>query len=590
MSTALLVGCLAGWLGVATRNGDRLAVGHAAEPKGAAAETGASLGRKIETLALRDVNGQERSLAEFKAAPAIVVVFLGTECPLAKLYAPRLQALHARYREKGVAFLAIDANIQDTLPEMAAFARRHEFTLPFLKDGDQRAAELFGAARTPEAFVLDRERIVRYQGRIDDQYGVGTARVKANREDLARALDELLAGRPITTPSTASPGCHIDRVPRSAPRGELTYYKHVASILNARCVGCHRTGEVAPFPLARYEDLAGWGATIAETVREGRMPPWNANPEFGHFRNDARLSDAERTTLLTWIENGMPAGDPADAPPAPRFTTGWRIPEPDQIVAIRETPVAVPAEGTIQYQYFEVDPGFTEDKFVCAAEARPDNRAVVHHIIAFIKAPGDEDFRRRGILVGYAPGSAAAVYRDGLAKHIPAGSKLVFEMHYTANGSPQTDRSYIGLKFLDKSQVKSLVRNGAVVNERFVIPPRAANHVVRAEQRMPRDVTLLSLTPHMHVRGRSFRYEVQYPDGKRETLLEVPRYDFNWQLSYEFAEPKRLPRGTLITCEATYDNSEDNLANPDPNREVRWGDQSWEEMMIGFFDVVATGG
>lgn len=547
-----------------------------------------ALGRRVGSFALRDFQGQERSLSDLREK-VVVVAFLGVDCPLAKLYAPRLQSLADRYRERGVAFVAIDANAQDRLPEIAAYARRYGLTFPVLKDGDQRVADQFGATRTPEVFVLDAERVIRYQGRIDDQYGIGVQRLKPNREDLVAAIDEVLAGRPVSRASTEAPGCHIGRVRRGEPTGELTYYKHVAPILNARCVECHREGEIGPFPLVRYEDLEGWGATIAESVRAKRMPPWNANPEFGHFRNDARLTDAERDTLLAWIDGGMPAGDPADAPPPPKFVTGWRIPDPDQVIPIRETPVSVDAEGAIAYQYFEVDPGFTEDKYICAAEARPDNRAVVHHIIAYVKAPGDEDFRKRGILVGYAPGSDPAIYRDGLAKFVPAGSKLVFEMHYTANGSPQTDRSYIGLKFLDKSQVKHRVHNGAVLNERFAIPPGAANHVVRAEQQMPRDVQLLSLTPHMHVRGRSFRYEVHYPDGKREVLLDVPRYDFNWQLSYEFAEPKLLPRGTKITCEASFDNSEDNLANPDPTKEVRWGDQSWEEMMIGFFDLVPVG-
>jgi peroxiredoxin len=545
------------------------------------------LGRTIQDFTLRDIQGKERSLSEFQSK-AIAIVFLGTDCPLAKLYAPRLQAIHARFRDQQVSLIAINSNTQDSLSKVAAHARSHGLTFPVLKDLDQKVADAFGAERTPEVFLLDRDRIIRYHGRIDDQYSVGSQRPKPTREDLVVALEQLLAGETITVAATEAPGCHLGREARKTPSGDITYHKHVAPILNQRCVSCHRDGEIAPFPLGRFEDLQGWGPTIAEVVSNRRMPPWNANPEFGHFRNDARLTDVERTTLLTWIENGMPAGDPADSPPPTRFTNGWRIPEPDKVIAIRETPVDIPAEGTIAYQYFEVDPGFSEDKYVYAAEARPDNRAVVHHIIAFIKAPGDDDFRRRGILVGYAPGSLAMHYTGGLVKQIPAGSKLVFEMHYTANGSPQKDRSYIGLKFLDKSQVTKIVQNGAVMTHQFEIPPHAANHPVRKEQTIPRDALLLSLTPHMHVRGKSFRYEATYPDGRREVLLDVPRYDFNWQLSYAFAEPKRLPRGTRLTCEAVYDNSADNLANPDPTKPVRWGDQSWEEMMIGFFDAVAA--
>ncbi|MFO0872225.1 MAG: redoxin domain-containing protein [Pirellulales bacterium] len=565
---------------------------HLSSPAGAAADAPDSppaslVGRSIADFTLRDIQGKERSLREF-TEPAVVVVFLGTDCPLAKLYAPRLQQIHERFRERGVAVLAINANAQDSLTEVAAHARRHGLTFPVLKDLDQRVADAFQATRTPEAFLLDRDRVIRYHGRIDDQYGVGVQRPRPTREDLIVALEQLLAGQPIAVSSTTAPGCHLGRDARPTPTGQLTYYKHIAPLLNARCVSCHRDGEIAPFPLSRYEDLRGWGSTMAEVVREGRMPPWNASPDYGHFRNDARLSQAERTLLLQWIDEGMAAGDPADAPPPPQFTTGWRIPAPDQVIPIRETPVDIPAEGTIPYQYFEVDPGFTEDKYVYAAEARPDNRSVVHHIIAFIKAPGDDDFRRRGILIGYAPGSAAMIYPGGLAKLVPAGSKLVFEMHYTANGSPQQDKSYIGLKFLDRARVTKLVRNGAVMTQKFEIPPHATAHRVQADQTLPRDALLLSLTPHMHVRGKSFRYSAHYPDGRTEILLDVPRYDFNWQLSYAFAEPKRLPRGTRIACEAVYDNSENNPANPDPSIAVRWGDQSWEEMMIGFFDAIAA--
>ncbi|MFO0903999.1 MAG: redoxin domain-containing protein [Pirellulales bacterium] len=562
-----------------------VATWRAAEQATAAEPTPSQVGRKVQDFSLRDIHGKVRSLAEFDA-PAVVVVFLGADCPLAKLYAPRLESLQARYRDRGVAFVAVNSNVQDSLTEVAAYARRHELSFPVLKDAEQHAARDFHATRTPEAFLLDRDRVIRYHGRIDDQYAVGTARPKAHREHLASALDELLAGKPIAVAATEPTGCPIDFVDQTPPHGDITYYKHVAPILNARCVECHRDGEIAPFPLARYEDLPGWGATIVEVIQSKRMPPWNANPDFGHFANDARLSDAERTTLLTWIENGMPAGDPADAPPPPRFVEGWRMPQPDQVLAIREKPVDVPAEGTINYQYFEVDPGWTEDKFISAAEARPDNRAVVHHIIAYIKAPGDDDFRKRGILVGYAPGSDPAVFPDGLVRHVPAGSKIVFEMHYTANGSPQQDRSYIGLKFVDKSQVKKVVHNGFAANGEFVIPPQASNHPVNASRTLPRDLLLLSLTPHMHVRGKSFRYEAVYPDGRREVLLDVPRYDFNWQLSYALAKPKLLPKGTRLECLAHFDNSEDNPANPDPNRAVRWGDQSWEEMMIGFFDAM----
>lgn len=288
----------------------------------------------------------------------------------------------------------------------------------------------------------------------------------------------------------------------------------------------------------------------------------------------------------------MPEGDRSELPVPPKFADGWRIPQPDQIIKIRDKPFEIPAEGIVDYQYFLVDPGWAEDKFVVASEARPDNVAVVHHIIAYVIPPGSDgrNGKDRRMLVGYAPGSTPNVLDADTAMHVPAGSKLVFEMHYTPNGTPQTDLSHIGLKFTDKKNVKRLLRGAAAINHDFEIPAGAKHHIVEAEYRSRKDELLLEMTPHMHVRGKSFRYEAVFPDGKSEVLLDVPRYDFNWQLSYKLAKPRLLPKGTRIRCIAGFDNSDQNLVNPDPTRPVRWGDQSWEEMMIGFFNVVDVDG
>ena len=240
----------------------------------------------------------------------------------------------------------------------------------------------------------------------------------------------------------------------------------------------------------------------------------------------------------------------------------------------------------MDYKYFTVDPGFKDDKYVVAAECRPGNRAVVHHIIAYIQPPGERRFRKNGSVDGFAPGSPPTIHPEGLATFVPAGSKIVFELHYTPNGSPQEDLSSVALKFTTKDKVKRIVRGDMAMNGSFAIPPGEANHEVTARKRIRRDVMLLKLTPHMHLRGKSFRYEAEYPDGRREILLDVPRYDFNWQLTYELAKPQLLPKDTVVHCTAFFDNSKDNLANPDPSKRVRWGDQSWNEMMIGFFGVV----
>jgi hypothetical protein len=259
------------------------------------------------------------------------------------------------------------------------------------------------------------------------------------------------------------------------------------------------------------------------------------------------------------------------------------MPEPDMIIHVRDDAFTIPATGVVDYQYFKVDPKFTEDKYVIAAEARPANAAVVHHIIAFLLLPGQTDVNLGKMLIGYAPGTSPLIFPEGAAMRVPAGSQILFEVHYTPNGTEQTDRSYIGLKFTDGDSVKNEVVGLEALNPKLQIPPGADHHVVTATEKFRDDVTLLSLTPHMHLRGKAFRYDAKYPDGSTETLLDVPAYDFNWQLRYEFAEPKLIPKGTVVTCTAAFDNSSGNPNNPDPSKTVTWGQQSWDEMMIGFF-------
>jgi peroxiredoxin len=531
-----------------------------------------------------DTFGRSRSLQEFADKEILVVAFLGTECPLARLYGPRLSDLAKEFADRSVAVVGVNANVQDSLTEVSAYIQRHQISFPFLLDTDHRIADALQAQRTPEVFVLDSSRQVRYRGRIDDQYGISIQRSSPTRRDLAVAINELLDGKQVTVASTVAVGCHIGRKVTVEPHGDITWSRHVAPIFYRRCVECHRDGQIAPFALTSFEETVGWGQTIAEVIEEERMPPWNANPEFGTFSNDCRLTDQEKEQVLTWVDNGCPKGDPADLPAAPQFADGWRMPQPDQVVYMREKEFNIPAEGVVEYQYWEVDPKFEEDKYITAVEAKPDNTAVVHHIIAYMRLPGEKNPKGLGsMLIGYAPGTSPLIFPEGTAMRVPAGTKFIFELHYTPNGEPQTDRSYVGMKFTDRDNVKRLVTGSEVLNSKFSIDPGASNYEVTAQKRIKADVDLLSLTPHMHLRGKSFRYEAIYPDGQREVLLDVPRYDFNWQLRYEFAEPKRLTKGTRILCTAHFDNSTANPNNPDPTRAVGWGQQSWDEMMIGFW-------
>jgi len=516
------------------------------------------------------------------------VAFLGIDCPLVKHYVRPLTALATEYESRGVQFIGVNSNLQDSIPRIAQFARQNEIEFPLLKDADHRLAERFGATRTPEVFVLDRGRKVRYHGRVDDQFGVGFRRNDATRRDLAVALDELLAGRDVSVPSTEPAGCLIGRAPKVEPQGDVTYSRQVARIMAGHCVECHRPGEVGPFPLTSYDEVAGWAPMIGEVVSQGRMPPWFADPRYGRFANDCRLSDRDRALLLAWVENGAPEGDPAELPAPPKFTEGWRMPEPDVVFAMSEEPFTVAATGVLDYESFEIDPGFTEDKWVQAAEARPGNRAVVHHHVAYFVPPG-ADRRISQVanqIAGYAPGTPPFEYPRGTALRIPAGSKIVFQMHYTPVGVEQQDRSYVGLKFADPQSVEREVKNEITGNMGIRIPPGASDHTLTSDRRFRRDTLLLNLAPHMHLRGKAFRFELVRADGSRDVLLDVPQYDFNWQLRYDLAEPLLVPKGSRLVCTGVFDNSADNPNNPDPTIEVRFGEQTWDEMMFGVYQTV----
>lgn len=376
----------------------------------------------------------------------------------------------------------------------------------------------------------------------------------------------------------------------SSPSARVTFTRDVAPILYNRCVECHRAGEVAPMALITYNETRPWAKAIKQKVVDRSMPPWLASPENDHFKNNRRLSQKEIDTISAWVDAGAQKGNDEDLPAPPKFEQGWAIGKPDAVISLDQE-VPVPAEGVIPYKYFTVQTDFKEDKWVQAAEIRAGNRKVVHHIIVFVQQPGARsaqpgEGRGRGVkLCGFAPGEQPKVFPPGTARLIKKGSTLTFQMHYTPNGEATTDRSYIGLIF-SKTPVQKIALTGTATNARFVIPPGEANYEVRSSWTAPDDVRIIDLMPHMHVRGKDFTYTAVYPDGRSEVVLRVPKYDFNWQLLYQFKEPLFFPKGARLDCVAHFDNSARNKYNPDPTKEVRWGDQTWEEMMIGWFDYI----
>lgn len=367
-----------------------------------------------------------------------------------------------------------------------------------------------------------------------------------------------------------------------------TFTRDVAPILFNRCVDCHRPGEIAPMSLLSYQEVRPWAKSIRQRVVERSMPPWSADPHVGKFSNNPSLSQKEIDAIVSWVDAGAPKGDDKDMPPTPKFVEGWTIGRPDVVLAMQEE-YAVPADGTVPYLYFTIPTNFKEDKWIQAMEIRPGNRSVVHHVIAFVQEAGASAGRGgrggeggRGQLGGITPNKSGVVFAPGTARLIKAGSSVVFQMHYTTNGQATTDRTSIGLVFSKEPPNKTLV-TGSAMNVRFAIPPGDNNYEVKSSTTFKEDVHLATFMPHMHFRGKDFTYTAVYPDGRSEVVLRVPKYDFNWQLTYVLEKPLALPKGTRLDCVAHFDNSTKNKFNPDPTKEVRWGDQTWEEMMIGWF-------
>lgn len=603
------------------------------------------LGSVIAGLEFKDIRALRRSLAELGDHEAIVLVFTTTRCPLVQRYLPVLDALEARYRAHGVQFVAVNVGFDDSVRDMAAQALEAGARYPFVKDETGACARALGVQRTPEVAVLDRARRLVYRGRIDDQYRLGGALPEPRRHDLAEALDDLLAGRPVRVASTPADGCQITYstpTPESGP--QPTYHEHVLPLVQAHCAPCHRSGGEAPFSLVSYADVRRHGAMIAEVVRDERMPPWFANPRYGTFQNDRSLPDEARRTILDWVRTGMAAGDPAAAGTAPRIvapraaaprtaaprtaaprtvasgdaassdaisgdaagriavpgqpedwvnarisdlaahpTGGWAIGTPDLVIEM-SVDDQIPATGLVPYRYVALPHVFIGETWVEAFEIRPDHRAVVHHANLGFGAPGHRPGRST-FITGYVPGGQAmnlARFDNDVAFRLPALSVLGLQVHYVTTGRPERCRISVGVRF-KRGIVRKELRYNLADPRRFAIPPGHPAYPIRDSFTVTDDVSILGLFAHMHLRGRDVTFRAILPDGASETLLQVPSYDFNWQIAYEIAPgAKRLLAGTRVEVLAHFDNSVFNPFNPDPGQTVRYGPQTHDEMMNGY--------
>jgi mono/diheme cytochrome c family protein len=378
---------------------------------------------------------------------------------------------------------------------------------------------------------------------------------------------------------------------RGASKAALSFNKDVAPIFYKNCITCHRAGEIAPMSLTTYKEARPWAKAIREKVLTREMPPWHPDPKYGEWANDRRMTQKEIDTIVSWVDGGAREGDAKDLPPMPKFASGWQTGTPD-VVFHMPVDYTVPAEGSVPYQYFTVPTNFTEDRYIEAMEARAGNLSVVHHIVIYVREPNARRPKKldigSGLLGALSPGQTPFIAQPGTAKLIKAGSQLVFQMHYTPNGKETKDRSYVGLRFA-RGPVERAMTTTAAFDMKFSIPAGAANHEVKAVYEFEQDSHIWSFMPHMHLRGKDITYRAIYPDGRSEILLSIPRYNFNWQVYYYPVKPLAMPKGTRIEAVAHYDNSANNPRNPDPTKEVRFGEQTWDEMMNAFIDITVDG-
>ena len=559
------------------------------------------VGHQVADVPMKDTQGRDAALSSFKGSKAVVVAMFSTSCPISGKLGPELARIERDYAAKEVSMLLVTPIAAETAEDIAKFTGDYSLKSPVVHDAKGEFAAALGATTTTEVFVLDAARTLVYRGAINDQYGLGYSKDAPTESYLRSALDAVLRSEKPAITATTAPGCELDlRTKVVAPtKTTLTYHREISRLFQSHCVECHRADGIGPFSLESYADVIEHAGMIRKQVARGAMPPWFAAKQPGEtespWSNDCSLTERDKSDLLAWLDSPRAQGDAKDAPVAREWSSGWTIGRPDYIVQLPR-PVVIKAEGTMPYQVVSAETTLTEDKWVQAYEIMPTDRRVVHHVIVTVHPKGTDRVKDReegagGYWAAYVPGNSKQVYPDGFARKLPAGSVVRFQIHYTPNGKATEDQLRMALIFA-KQTPRFLVETTALPRHKLSIPPGEANHVETEVRTIPFDMNAMAFMAHMQVRGKSFKFELIQADGTTETLLDIPRYDFNWQLRYDLGQYRMLPRGTRLKITAVYDNSPANAANPDPTKLVKWGPQTADEMMIGYiehFTPVSTG-
>ncbi|MBI3530019.1 MAG: redoxin family protein [Betaproteobacteria bacterium] len=545
-------------------------------------------GDRVDNFRLLDQTGASHELYYLSDAKAVVLMTYGNGCGIVQKSLPRLKEIRDEYKAKGVEILLIDSNLQDNRNAVARESADFNNDLPILIDETQLIGEALGVDRTADVFVVDPKnwQLV-YRGPIDDRLSYGTQKPAAKKQYLTDALDATLAGKPVAVAKAEALGCLVNLPERERhdAHARISYIERIAPLLVDKCVACHREGGVGPWAMTGYDIVHGFAPMIREVVRTKRMPPWHADPHYGSFVGDRSMTNEDARDLVHWIEAGAPRGKgPDPLATLDKSWSEWTLGKPDLIV---EVPAyQVPATGVISYQYPHAANPLGRDVWIRAIEIIPGNRAIVHHVLAGIDDPGNGERRairgQMGELGGYAPGKNAIPYPTDTGILLRKEASFRFQMHYTPNGKAIADVTRLGLYFYDEPPKHSMQMD-IIYNASLAIPANTKSYSESLDHVFDRDVMLYSLLPHAHLRGRAAKFTAHYPDGREEILLSVPKYDFNWQPLYVLNPPKLMPAGTRVVMDMTWDNSAQNPANPDPDKVVRWGDQTWEEMNVGWF-------
>ncbi len=546
---------------------------------------------RVENFRLFDHQGGSHELYYHSNAKAIAFLVQGNGCPIVRNAMPRFRELRDAYAAQGVQFFLLNSNLQDNRASIAREADKFGYDIPILVDETQIIGESLGLVRTGEVFVVDPKTWkVAYRGALDDRLTYENQKQQASAHYLRDALDDMVAGKAVQTASTDALGCLINFPEQTARanHADISYSEDIAPILMQNCVSCHREGGIGPWAMTDYNMVRGFSLMIREVVRTKRMPPWHADPMVGHWANDRSLSDAQIKTLVHWVEAGAPRGEGEDPLVTSQRTyykwdTQAMLGEPDAVIDIPA--MEIPATGTVDYQYHHVANPIGRDVWVKAAEVLPGDRAVLHHTITtfgdiITEGRHKGRLKHKGGLRGYAPGITNQAFPENTGVFLPADTTLEFQMHYTTSGKATVDESKMGLWFYEEPPQHEVV-SMFVLNSRIKIPAHASNHKETVEEVIPKDALLYNLMPHAHFRGKAAEFRAVFPDGREQLLLSVPNYDFNWQTTYELAEPMFIPAGTKLVQANWWDNSAQNKANPDPSIDVTWGEQSWEEMLFG---------